>query len=211
ISIHGHPRQTYPYFSGFEDEKGDGDGRGFNLNLPLPENIDGERYRRELKRALVRVQKFAPEFLVLALGLDTARGDPTGSFRLMARDFRENGRLIGSLGLPTLVVQEGGYRTQTLGVNARHFFTGLWDRLSGDRPKATSDRQMTRRRSDVTGRAPGGVNDDAFLWAAEMPQQLLAAHISRSTGDGSAGIGAGATQVDVVQAAETIEIRLRTV
>ncbi|MGH8167755.1 MAG: histone deacetylase family protein, partial [Woeseiaceae bacterium] len=123
ISIHGHPRKSYPYFSGFEDEKGDGDGRGFNLNLPLPENIDGERYRRELKRALVRVQKFAPEFLVLALGLDTARGDPTGSFRLMARDFRENGRLIGSLGLPTLVVQEGGYRTQTLGLNARHFFT----------------------------------------------------------------------------------------
>ena len=67
--------------------------------LPLPENIDDERYRRELKRALARVQKFAPEFLVLALGLDTARGDPTGSFRLMARDFRENGGLIGDLGL----------------------------------------------------------------------------------------------------------------
>lgn len=140
ISIHGHPRQTYPYFSGFDDEKGEGDGRGFNVNLPLPESIDGERYRRELGRALDRVRKFAPTFLVVALGLDTARGDPTGSFLLMARDFRENGRMIGALGLPTLVVQEGGYRTQTLGVNARHFFTGLWDTLSGDTPASTLTR-----------------------------------------------------------------------
>jgi hypothetical protein len=37
--------------------------------------------------------------------------------------------MIGALGLPTLVVQEGGYRTQTLGVNARHFFLGLWDTM----------------------------------------------------------------------------------
>ena len=136
VSIHGHPRYTYPYFSGFDDEKGAAAGRGYNLNLPLPEDIDGERYRRELERALARVRKFEPQFLVLALGLDTARGDPTGSFRLMTRDFRENGRMIGSLGLPTLVVQEGGYRTQTLGANARHFFTGLWDTLSGERPAA---------------------------------------------------------------------------
>ena len=134
VSIHGHPRYTYPYFSGFDDEKGAAAGRGFNLNLPLPENIDGERYRRELERALARIRKFEPQFLVVALGLDTARGDPTGSFRLMTRDFRENGRMIGGLGLPTLVVQEGGYRTQTLGANARHFFTGLWDALSGERP-----------------------------------------------------------------------------
>lgn len=126
ISIHGHPRYSYPYFSGFEDEKGGGDGKGFNINFPLQENLDGERYRKVLSEALKRVQKFEPQFVVLALGLDTAKGDPTGSFTLLAKDFRENGRMIGALGLPTLVVQEGGYRTQTLGVNARHFFTGLW-------------------------------------------------------------------------------------
>jgi acetoin utilization deacetylase AcuC-like enzyme len=70
----------------------------------------------------------------VALGLDTAKGDPTGSFQLMARDFRENGRMIGELDLPTLVVQEGGYKTQTLGINARHFFMGLWDGMPGTPP-----------------------------------------------------------------------------
>ena len=130
ISMHGHPRYTYPYFSGFDDEKGEDEGKGYNLNLPMPENIDGEFFRKVLGQALTRIQKYRPQFLVVALGLDTAKGDPTGSFRLVAKDFRENGRLIGMLGLPTLVVQEGGYKTQTLGVNARHFFTGLWDGLS---------------------------------------------------------------------------------
>ena len=79
-----------------------------------------------LTRALERIRKFQPKFLVLALGLDTAKGDPTGSFRLMARDFKQNGVLIGALGLPTLVVREGGYKTETLEVNARQFFNGLW-------------------------------------------------------------------------------------
>jgi acetoin utilization deacetylase AcuC-like enzyme len=130
ISMHGHPRYSYPYFSGFDDEKGDGEGKGFNLNLPLPENLDGESYRKVLARALDKIRRFNPQFLVLALGLDTAKGDPTGSFSLMAKDFRENGRMIGELHLPTLVVQEGGYKTQTLGINARHFFRGLWESLS---------------------------------------------------------------------------------
>jgi len=136
ISIHGHPRYSYPYFSGFEDEKGGGDGKGYNVNLPLQENLDGEQYRKVLAAALKRIDKFAPQFLVVALGLDTAKGDPTGSFTLLARDFRENGRMIGALGLPTLVVQEGGYRTQTLGVNARHFFVGLWQGVAEQGNKA---------------------------------------------------------------------------
>jgi acetoin utilization deacetylase AcuC-like enzyme len=132
VSIHGNPRFTYPYFSGFADENGEAEGKGYNVNLPLPENIDGSRYREELTKALHIVRKFAPQFVVVALGLDTAKGDPTGSFRLTARDFRANGKLAGELALPTLIVQEGGYRTQTLGVNARHFFTGFWDAMTAN-------------------------------------------------------------------------------
>ncbi|MGH8496976.1 MAG: acetylpolyamine amidohydrolase [Gammaproteobacteria bacterium] len=126
LSIHGHPRYTYPYFSGFEEEKGTGAGRGMNVNMPLPENIDGERFRKQLRKALDRMARFAPQFLIVSLGLDTARGDPTGSWTLNARDFHKNGRLLGKVGLPTLVVQEGGYHTRTLGVNARNFFVGFW-------------------------------------------------------------------------------------
>jgi acetoin utilization deacetylase AcuC-like enzyme/GNAT superfamily N-acetyltransferase len=126
VSIHGHPRFAYPYFSGFEDEKGTGAGTGYNLNIPLSEQLDGDDYPKALARALRRIVRFKPQFLVVSLGLDTAQGDPTGTWNLLAKDFAENGRLIGRLRLPTLVVQEGGYDTRVLGSNARHFFTGLW-------------------------------------------------------------------------------------
>lgn len=129
LSIHGQPRQTYPYFSGFFEERGSGAGNGYNRNYALPEGIDGEGYRAVLHKALEAVYRFRPSFLVLALGLDTAKGDPTGTWLLKARDFEQNGRLVGSLGLPTLVVQEGGYRVHSLGVNALHFFLGLREGL----------------------------------------------------------------------------------
>jgi acetoin utilization deacetylase AcuC-like enzyme/GNAT superfamily N-acetyltransferase len=125
VSIHGHPSFAYPYFSGHESECGSGDGTGFNVNYPLPEARNGEQYRETLTKALKRVAAFKPDFLVVALGLDTGRGDPTGSWSLNADDFETNGRLIAALKLPTLVIQEGGYRTRTLGVNVRRFFSGL--------------------------------------------------------------------------------------
>ncbi len=144
LSIHGHPRFAYPYFSGFEDEKGVGAGEGFNHNYPMPEQLDVEGYRAVLRRALERVRRFAPNYLVVALGLDTAKGDPTGTWSLSARDFEDNGRLIGALRLPTLVVQEGGYRTRTLGANARRFFTGLAEVVYGAPSPEKPKRRVVR-------------------------------------------------------------------
>jgi acetoin utilization deacetylase AcuC-like enzyme len=94
--------------------------------MPLPENIDGATHRKSLREALKRITRFRPEYLVVPLGLDTAKEDPTGTWTLVAPDFEEMGRLIGAMRLPTLVVQEGGYDTRVLGINARSFFTGLW-------------------------------------------------------------------------------------
>jgi acetoin utilization deacetylase AcuC-like enzyme len=125
-SIHGHPNFAYPYFSGFADERGASSGLGYNLNLPLPETITGAEYREALDRLLKTVVQFHPDFLIVALGLDTAKGDPTGTWLLGSADFEANGRRLGALKLPTLVVQEGGYRTRVLGVNARRFFQGLF-------------------------------------------------------------------------------------
>lgn len=125
ISIHGHPKFAYPYFTGFVDERGEGEGEGFNCNLPLPEALDGAQYRKVLSKTILRIHAFNPQFLVVAIGLDTAKGDPTGTWNLLAKDFEANGRMIGELNLPTLVVQEGGYRNRTLGTNCMHFFKGL--------------------------------------------------------------------------------------
>jgi len=125
VSIHGHPSFAYPYFSGYSSETGIGAGEGCNWNFPLGEVLENKRYASTLERALQKVEDFKADFLIVALGFDTARGDPTGSWTLGAGDFETNGKLISELRLPTLVVQEGGYRTRTLGVNARAFFRGL--------------------------------------------------------------------------------------
>jgi acetoin utilization deacetylase AcuC-like enzyme/GNAT superfamily N-acetyltransferase len=126
VSLHGHPHFAYPYFSGFVEERGRGEGLGFNINVPLPETITPQRYKLALARAVRRIARFRPVFLVVSLGLDTAKGDPTGSWTLAAKDFADIGCLIGSLRFPTIVVQEGGYNTRNLGLNARHFFEGLY-------------------------------------------------------------------------------------
>ena len=147
LSLHGHPRFAYPYFNGFEDETGEGEGKGFNMNIPLPEQLDGEGYATALDKALRRIKRFKPTFLVIALGLDTATGDPTGTWSLKPADFFANGKKLGSLGLPTLVIQEGGYDNRALGKNARQFFQGLWEGSFGNV-------HPVRDKSSISKRAP---------------------------------------------------------
>jgi acetoin utilization deacetylase AcuC-like enzyme len=53
--------------------------------------------------------------LVVPLGVDAAAGDPESPLRVTATGFRRAGRLLGELGLPTVLVQEGGYDLETLG------------------------------------------------------------------------------------------------
>jgi acetoin utilization deacetylase AcuC-like enzyme len=134
ISIHGHPHMAYPYFSGFEDERGEGEGEGYNINVPLPEHVTPDHYKEVVAKAIRRIARSNVHFLVLALGLDTAKGDPTGSWDMRPRDFRDCGRIVGALRRPTVVIQEGGYRIRSLGVNARNFFVGL---LEGSDPVAS--------------------------------------------------------------------------
>jgi acetoin utilization deacetylase AcuC-like enzyme len=69
--------------------------------------------------------KHDPAYLIVCFGLDTSKGDPTGTWSLKSGDFAEVGRLIGRTRLPLLVVQEGGYLTRSIGINARCFFEGL--------------------------------------------------------------------------------------
>ncbi len=127
ISIHGDPLYAYPNFTGFTDERGMDEGEGYNLNLPLKKGTNGREYRKALGLAIDEIKKYNPAYLIIALGLDTAQGDPTGTWVLSANDFVENGKMLAKLNMPTLIVQEGGYKNRDLGINARHFFEGLWE------------------------------------------------------------------------------------
>jgi acetoin utilization deacetylase AcuC-like enzyme/ribosomal protein S18 acetylase RimI-like enzyme len=138
VSLHGHPSFAYPYFTGFADEKGEGEGLGFNVNMPLPEKVDDARYLHELDEALALVRLFKPEALVVSLGLDIAKADPTGSWSLTPDGLFEVGRRIGGLRLPTLLVQEGGYNIRSLGRNAARMLTGVCAGALNRRARKTS-------------------------------------------------------------------------
>ena len=125
ISLHADPSLEYPFFLGYADEPGEGDGHGFNVNYPLPFGTDWDKYQVALADALEQVQRFEPDALVVALGLDTFAGDPTTYFDIETNDFRPMGKAIASLNLQMLVVLEGGYSVEHIGANTISFLTGL--------------------------------------------------------------------------------------
>ncbi|MFL5803240.1 MAG: histone deacetylase family protein [Roseiflexaceae bacterium] len=125
VSIHADPLRQYPYFAGYADERGTGAGLGYNLNIPLEAGVADERYFAVLDEALAAIRAFAPRFLVVSAGLDTFGGDPLGDFALTAAAYPQIGRRIAALGLPTLIVQEGGYAITELGENVVGLLQGF--------------------------------------------------------------------------------------
>lgn len=125
ISIHASPDIDYPYFAGFASEIGSGAGEGFNLNYPLGAGTDDAAYLATLDDALRKIRLFEPSYLIISAGFDTFGGDPLGKFRLTSPVYTDIGARIMALGLPTLVVQEGGYAMAELGTNAVNFLRGL--------------------------------------------------------------------------------------
>ena len=96
-----------------------------NRNYPLPENADEKLYHDAFSRAVETVSRFKPGFLVVSLGFDILKGDQTGAFLLRANAMNWMGKGIAELGLPTIVVQEGGYNLRNLKQGVRAFFDGL--------------------------------------------------------------------------------------
>jgi acetoin utilization deacetylase AcuC-like enzyme len=108
-SVHVDPGAGwFPHFLGFASENDDG-----TLNLPLAPGTGNLGWLAAVRKAA----DFAASAgaLVVALGVDAAAGDPESPLEVTAAGYREAGRILGDLGLPTVVVQEGGYDLATIG------------------------------------------------------------------------------------------------
>ena len=75
------------------------------------------QFERALGQALERVAAFGAEMLILSFGADTYAGDPISHFAIETEDFPRIGTRIAALGLPTVIVMEGGYAVGALGQN----------------------------------------------------------------------------------------------
>lgn len=125
ISLHGDPRLFTPFFTGHAHEKGEGDGLGYNLNLPLARGTGDEAYLAALRGACGTLRAFAPGALVVALGLDAHERDPYQALAVTTPGFARITAEIARLGLPTVLVQEGGYLSDDLGPNLSSALRGF--------------------------------------------------------------------------------------
>jgi acetoin utilization deacetylase AcuC-like enzyme len=125
LSVHADPIRFYPFFWGHAHERGDGPGLGYNLNMPLPRGAEDDAFLDALDRGLESVEAFAPGALVVALGLDAYEGDPLKGLAVTTGGFGRIGQRLARLGLPTVIVQEGGYLCDALGDNLAAFLGGF--------------------------------------------------------------------------------------
>jgi acetoin utilization deacetylase AcuC-like enzyme len=125
VSLHGDPARAYPHFAGFADETGTGRGSGATRNLPLEEGCTDERFVAAIDEALDAIDAFGPAVVVVSLGVDTFRLDPLSDFAIEAPTFDVCGARVAGLGLPTVILQEGGYHLDTLGDNVHRWLEGF--------------------------------------------------------------------------------------
>jgi acetoin utilization deacetylase AcuC-like enzyme len=107
----------FPHFMGFADEQGRGAGAGSTYNVPLAPGTGDERWLAALDQLIARLAAFAPDALVVSLGVDAAGLDPESPLEVSTEGFRGAGERLAALGLPTVLVHEGGYELARLGVD----------------------------------------------------------------------------------------------
>ena len=115
LTISLHQNACYPTMLGTVSERGEGKGEGANINIPLLPGGGHDSYIAAMDRiVLPALQRFQPELIVVASGLDANPFDPlarmmahSGTYRaltqrlMQAADDLCGGRLV--------MVHEGGY------------------------------------------------------------------------------------------------------
>ena len=120
-SVHVDPAAGwFPHFLGFEDESSE-----TNLNVPLPPGSGDDTWLAGVDRLVDAAGAHGSEALVVALGVDAAASDPNSPLAVSEDGYHEAGRRLGTLGLPTVLVQEGGYVLETIGPLVRATLEGF--------------------------------------------------------------------------------------
>lgn len=125
VSLHGDPSAYYPWFVGHPGERGAGAGAGCNLNLPLPHASGDAAWLAALAHGTDFIRRCGVDALVLSLGFDASVDEPLNFLAVTDDGFARAGDLVGALGLPCAIVQEGGYNVARLGPLLARFLSGL--------------------------------------------------------------------------------------
>ena len=127
-SVHVDPAAGwFPHFLGFADET-----TSTNLNVTLAPGSGDDAWLAGVDQLVEAAREHGSEGLVVALGVDAAADDPNSPLAVTEAAFREAGCRLGALGLPTVLVQEGGYVLETVGTLVRATLEGF-DEVASER------------------------------------------------------------------------------
>ena len=128
-SVHVDPGAGwFPHFLGFEDEQG---ARDSNRNVVVAPGAGDEPWLEAVAGLADWVRERGAAALVVPLGVDAAGGDPESPLAVTAGGLRAAGRALGALGLPTVMVQEGGYDLDAIGELVCQTLEGIEEGLNG--------------------------------------------------------------------------------
>jgi acetoin utilization deacetylase AcuC-like enzyme len=128
-SVHVDPGAGwFPHFLGFEDERG---ARDSNRNVVMAPGAGDDPWVEAVAALAGWARERGAAALVVPLGVDAAGGDPASPLTVSADGFRAAGRALGALGLPTVVVQEGGYDLDAIGELVCEALEGIEEGLNG--------------------------------------------------------------------------------
>jgi acetoin utilization deacetylase AcuC-like enzyme len=128
-SVHVDPGAGwFPHFLGFEDEQG---ARDSNRNVVVAPGAGDDTWLEAVAKLADWARERGAAALVVPLGVDAAGGDPESPLAVTAAGFRAAGRALGALGLPTAVVQEGGYDLESIGELVCEALEGIEEGLNG--------------------------------------------------------------------------------
>lgn len=125
VSVHGDPNNYYPWFVGHAEERGAGPGLGANINLPLAIGTGDQGWLEAITTGLSAIRRFRADALVVSLGFDASVDEPLNALSVTADGFARAGEAIGTLRLPTALVQEGGYNVDVIGGLLKRFVSSF--------------------------------------------------------------------------------------
>ncbi|WP_153769062.1 histone deacetylase family protein [Labrenzia sp. CE80] len=128
-SLHVDPDNYPTYYLGYEDERGEGDGDGTTLNLTLQPGAGEDAILSRFREGVRAIQAFGAKAIVISLGFDMAEDDPLSEVGMTGKGFATMAREIVQMGLPTALIQEGGYLGPSLSNNAEAYLTACRDEL----------------------------------------------------------------------------------
>jgi len=115
LTISLHQDECYPPNSGLVSDTGTGAGAGACLNVPLPAGGGRSPYELALRDVVLpALERFQPELILVASGLDANMYDINARMNLVAEDYRDFTRLLMDAAARLcqgrlVMIHEGGY------------------------------------------------------------------------------------------------------